>query len=254
MSSQRRTGILGGTFDPIHLGHLGAAEVGRLALKLDEILIVPSHLPPHRAARPRASGYHRFAMVALAVSDRVAYSASDLELLTPGPSYTSVTLKRLHAAGFGPAELFVITGADAFADIATWRDYPALLDAAHFIVVSRPGHPVGALRERLPALAGRMIDAAPAHPMPAADPPAATTMTGGAAARELPAFTPAIFLIDARTPEVSSTDIRSRVARGASIAGLVPGEVERHIRRHRLYAQPDAHEAGRPGDHKKHFA
>lgn len=250
MSGQRRTGILGGTFDPIHLGHLGAAEVARVGLALDEILVVPSHLPPHRASRPCASSYHRFAMVALAVGERVGYSASDLELLTSGPSYTSVTLERLHAIGVRPAELFFITGADAFADIATWRDYPALLDAAHFVVVSRPGHPAGALRERLQALAARMIDVAPAYQTPAVDPTTAWTVAGAAAPAELRASSPAIFLIDARTPIVSSTDIRSRVARGEPIAGLVTSEVERHIRRHRLYADLEPRAAGRLDDHR----
>ena len=123
-----RLGLLGGTFDPIHMGHLDAAVAARSALALDEVWLVPSRVPPHRHERPHSSPFHRFAMVALAVQEADHLVASDLELGVDGPSYTSGTLERLAAAGWAPWQLFFITGADAFAEIDTWMNYPALLD------------------------------------------------------------------------------------------------------------------------------
>lgn len=215
---EARTGIMGGTFDPIHVGHLDAAVAARAALGLDEVWLVPARVPPHRMAATRASVYHRLAMVGLAARERPGLVASDLEVNAPGPSYTSDTLARLAATGLPPWQIFFITGADAFVEIATWRDYPEILDRAHFAVVSRPGVPVAALAGRLPALASRMI------------PADAAARTARAGARST-----AVWLVDAPTPAVSSTDIRGRAAAGRSLAGLVPAAVEEYIRQHGLY-------------------
>ena len=154
MTPDRRVGILGGTFDPIHCGHLDVGSAAETALGLTELLVLPSHIPPHRP-QPLASSYHRFAMVALAVAGRSRWRASDLELRSAARSYTSETLQRLHAAGFRAAELFFVIGADAFTEIATWKDYPSIFDLAHFAIVSRPGLSVTALAERLPELVAR---------------------------------------------------------------------------------------------------
>lgn len=218
MTGARRIGLLGGTFDPIHLGHLAAAEAARAALLLDEILLLTSHVPPHRP-QPSASVHHRFAMVALAVQDRECLRASDLELLAPGPSYTAATLDRLQASGWQPSQLFFITGADAFAEIATWRRYPAVLDAAHFVVIARAPLTGADVRASVPALAGRMQEASANRPV------GLTSEATG------------IFLVDAVTPDVSSTAVRARCADGLPLDGFVPPAVERHIRRHALYAQ-----------------
>ena len=217
-----RIGLLGGTFDPIHIGHMAAAVAARTTLQLDEVLLLTSHVPPHRP-QPAASVHHRFAMVALAAQSDETLRASDVELLAPGPSYTSATLRRLHARGHAPAQLFFITGADAFAEIATWRQYPDFLDAAHFVVVDRPGRPATSIRDVLPALAPRMRDASPAEVL-LADGRASTS----------------IFLVNQPTPDVSSTAIRTRCAEGQPITGLVPPAVERHIHRHALYHTRDA--------------
>jgi nicotinate-nucleotide adenylyltransferase len=208
-----RRGVLGGTFDPIHHGHLDVAEAAARALGLDEVLIVPSLVPPHREP-PRASAPHRFAMAALAIQDRPAFRVSDLELLAPGPSYTADTIERLAASGADLDTMFFVTGADAFRDIATWKDYPRLLDRCHFVAVSRPGSPAGDLRARLPSLAARMR-----HP------PVQTT-------RE-----PGIFLVEAPTAAVSSTDVRHRLRRGLEVTDLVPAAVAAHIARHGLYRE-----------------
>jgi nicotinate-nucleotide adenylyltransferase len=218
-SSEPHVGILGGTFDPIHLGHLAAGEAACTALGLTEVLVIPSHHPPHRRIEPEASGYHRFAMVALALADRPRFLVSDVELRATSWSYTSVTLRRLHQTAFDALQLFFITGADAFAEIATWNDYPAILDLAHFAVVSRPGHPVSALPDQLPTLRDRMIMRQAAG-------------TGDACGK---ADRTRIWLVDARTPDVSSTEVRRRARAGQPLAGLVPAPVEQYIERHQLY-------------------
>ena len=211
----RRTGILGGTFDPIHVGHLEAAAVALRALRLDELVLMPAMTPPHRQSQPKASAFHRFAMVALAVSDRDDLIVSDDELRSEGPSYTSDTLARLHATGLAPTELFFVLGSDAFSDIAAWHHYPHVLDAAHFVVVTRPGTTVADIQRRVPELAPRIIDAA--------------AFAGSANG------TPRIVVVSATTPDVSSTEIRRRVAAGESLSGLTPAAVITHIDRHRLY-------------------
>ena len=211
----RRIGILGGTLDPVHAGHLEVASVARTALSLDLVQLMPSMTPPHRHLQPQASPFHRFAMVALAVAEREGLLASDDELCTAGPSYTSDTLARWHGRGFAPTELFFVLGADAFADIAAWYRYPAVLDSAHFVVVARPGTSLVELQSQLPALRSRMCD-------------------GSSVTSESPG-TPRIMLLSASTPDVSSTEIRRRVAAGERLDGLTPPAVIAHIERHRLY-------------------
>ena len=170
-----------------------------------------------------ASPYHRFAMAALAVSGLPRVEVSDDELRAEGPSYTADTLERLHARGYRPAGIFFIIGADAFADIATWKRYPAVLDLAHFVVVSRPGHDLEALAERLPELRDRMR---------AAGAPARTD------AGTL------VFLLRVPTPDVSSTLVRERLRRGETLAGLVPPLVDHHIHQHHLYSPSPETPAG----------
>jgi nicotinate-nucleotide adenylyltransferase len=217
MTSPARLGILGGTLDPVHAGHLEAALAARRLLALDRVLVMPTRVPPHRPTQPVASRYHRFAMAALAVLPIDGFEVSDVELSAPGTSYTSDTLTRLHARGLAPSQIFFITGADAFAEIATWHRYPGVLDMAHFVVVSRPPHDAVALEAGLPALADRMRK------------PAAGAPSGSATV---------IFLVNAPTPDVSSTEIRRRLRAGGSISGLVPEAVETYIRKHRLYSAP----------------
>lgn len=204
MSESRRLGVLGGTFDPIHVGHLDAAGAARQALALDDVLFVPAHDPPHRATDPLATAFHRFALVALAIDGHPGYRVSDVELRRSGPSYTVTTLRALHDAGWKASQLFFILGADAFAEIATWHEYPAVLDCANFAVIARPR---------------AKITAAAARPAPGAG-------TG-------------IYHVEARTRDVSSTTIRARLAAGQPIDDLVPAAVARHIRVHHLYGAAD---------------
>jgi len=214
MTGTPRIGVMGGTFDPIHAGHVAAAFGAERALGLEQILLIPSSLPPHRSDRPRVGPYHRFAMVALAAAPHAHWTVSDAELERAGPSFSYDTLAGLAQSGVTASQIFFIIGTDAFAEIATWSRYPAVLDLAHFAVVARPGMTVDALRQRLPALADRMVTPD-------------TLPDGGPGTR--------IILVTAETPDVSSTAIRARAATDQPIAGLVPAAVASYIARHGLY-------------------
>jgi nicotinate-nucleotide adenylyltransferase len=211
--SIRRIGILGGTFDPIHWGHLEAAFAAESSLNLMRVLVIPSSMPPHRP-QPYASSFHRFAMASFAVAGRAGWRVSDLELRDEARSYTSATLQKFHERGYKASELYFIVGSDAFADIMSWMNYPLILDMAHFAVVSRPGHPIDDIPHRLPQLASRMVR----PPLDA-----------------ISHIDPMIVLIDAPTADVSSSAIRDRRARGESLATLVPDPVRQHIEQHGLY-------------------
>jgi nicotinate-nucleotide adenylyltransferase len=220
MNPAGRIGLLGGTLDPIHVGHVETAKAAAVALGLERVIVLPSRVPPHRVLQPVASCYHRFAMAALAVNGSDGLAVSDLELCAPGPSYTVDTLTRFReSTGAGASQIFFITGADAFAEIETWHRYPQVLDLSNFVVVSRPGCPAATMRPRLPRLADRMID----------------VRGSGPGARDT-----GIFLLDAATPDVSSTEVRRRLASGESVNGLVPVSVERHILQHGLYMKATA--------------
>ena len=210
-----RLGILGGTFDPVHFGHLDAADAASAALTLDEIVLVPAHDQPLRVVEPRATAYHRFALAVLAVADRPEYYVSDMELLRQGRSFTENTLRAMHASGWQGSQLFFILGTDAFAGIAAWHGYPAFLDLAHFVVIARPGTSIEDATLRTPELRARMAPAASEH----------VGFDGPAR----------IFLVQARTRDVSSTTIRERLAAGQPIHDLVPPPVARHIYKHHLY-------------------
>jgi nicotinate-nucleotide adenylyltransferase len=214
MTTATRIGVLGGTFDPIHYGHLDAAEAARTALRLDQVCVLPSHDPPHRTASPLASAYHRFALAALAVQDLPGYRVSDMELTRSGHSYTADSLRALHATGWTPSQIFFILGADAFAEIATWREFPAVLDGAHYVVVARPGTRLEDAAARTPALRDRLQGVGDAIP--------ADGKTR-------------VILVEARTRDISSTMIRARLTTRQAIDDLVPSAVARHIVIHHLY-------------------
>lgn len=208
-----RIGILGGTFDPVHRGHVDMGRAAWDALALTTLLVVPALKPPHREA-PFASSHHRFAMVGLSVVTEPQWRASDIELRRAPPSYTSDTLAQFHERGYAASELFFIIGADAFADVPSWKDYPLILSRASFAVVARPGYPVEDVPLQLPRLAPHMVRT-----------PTDLTVPAG----------PRVFLIDAPTADVSSTAVRHHRAAGRSIAGMVPPLVQQHIERHNLY-------------------
>lgn len=209
-------GVLGGTFDPIHNGHITAGLRAQSALHLDHVMLVPSRIPPHRNAG--ASPEDRLAMAGLVAAEHPGWTAADIELTRDGPSYTFDTLTALRATS--TSQLFFIIGADAFAEIATWSRYPAVLDLAHFAVVARPGITLHSLQARVPDLADRMTTPGQFKPE---------------AARSLPDEKTRVILIETATPDVSSTEIRRRVRAGDSIGDLVPESVAAYVSTHRLY-------------------
>ena len=236
MTSSRRIGLLGGMFDPIHCGHLDVGSAAEQALNLTAMLVLPSNIPPHRP-QPVASSHHRFAMAAMAIAGRRGWRALDLELRQDVPSYTSDTLRHFQASGFDPSELFFITGADAFLEIATWHDYPAVLDLAHFAVVARPRVPVSELAAQLPALAPRMRQAGVVTVTASARATAVRQSVTQRRKADTP-FGTCIFLIEAVTADVSSTAIRRARQAHQSIVGSVPLPVQQHIEQHGLYEDP----------------
>jgi nicotinate-nucleotide adenylyltransferase len=211
-------GLFGGTFDPIHLGHLrAAAEVRRLA-RLDRILFIPSFLPPHKAPATGASPADRLRMVELACRRRKGFEASPIEVEAREKSYSILTLRKVRALS-PAARLFFILGVDAFLDIGTWREYEKVLEECLFIVMGRPGFELdrargvlgGTLRESMGPLAA-----------------------GQGLAGPLPPRT-RIFLAPIRALDISSTAIRERIRRGETLDGLVPRPVDAYIRKHQLY-------------------
>jgi nicotinate-nucleotide adenylyltransferase len=212
-------GLFGGTFDPIHLGHLRAAAEVRRRAKLDRILFIPSYLPPHKKTGAAASAADRLRMVEIACRRQAGFEASAIEVDAREKSYSILTLRKLRALA-PEARLFFILGVDAFLDIGTWREYHRVLEECYFIVMGRPGFDLDRARD---VLAGGLRDAI--GPLP----------TGGAAAAgTLPPHI-RIFLAPIRALDISSTDIRSRVHRGLSLDGLVPKSVADYIRDRQLY-------------------
>jgi len=217
-------GLLGGTFDPIHYGHLRFAEDARAAIGLREVLLVPAGDPPHRA-RPRTLAADRLAMVRLAASDFAGLRADDRELRRAGPSYTVLTLEELRAES-GDTPICLLLGMDALAELQTWHRWQDLFGLAHLVAAARPGRAAGGTLP--PALAqawhARLATAA----VELAVAPSGRT-----------------FYLPIRPHVISATDLRARLARGERPADLLPPSVLAYIESHQLYrndpALTDAH-------------
>jgi nicotinate-nucleotide adenylyltransferase len=215
-----RIGLLGGTFNPVHSGHLRAAEEVRRRAGLRRVLFVPSYVPPHKQSAEIASPEDRFAMVRLAVKGHPAFEASAVEIDAQETSYSIITLNKVKAL-HRDSRVFFIVGIDAFLEIGTWRSYRELLTQCHFIVMSRPGYGLDEARRALPGDYAETILDFP-EPGPLAD--------------EL-VDKYRIFLVAIEALDISSTDIRRRVRQGQPIAGLVPEAVDFYIGKKRLYQE-----------------
>jgi nicotinate-nucleotide adenylyltransferase len=221
---EERIGLLGGTFNPGHLGHIRAAEIVRDRFGLDRVLLIPSAIPPHKEAGDVAPARDRLRMIELACAGRPRLQASDLEVRARGRSYSILTLRRV--AGLYPrARVFFILGSDAFAEIDTWRDYEQVLEQCPFIVVSRPG---AALGEAARVLGGRLRDRMVV--LGPRDVPDESQVRPGR-----------IFLLAIDALDVSSTEIRLRLRQGRPVAGLVPPTVDEYLHQHQLYKETMAH-------------
>jgi len=193
---------MGGTFDPIHHGHLMAAEEARWQFDLDEVLFVPTGQPWMKSERAVSPPEDRYLMVVIATSANPRFAVSRLEIERDGPTYTVDTLRAI-AAERGDVELFFITGADAMLEILQWKDPEEALELAHFIAATRPGYDLSAFERGAPT----------EHP--------------NVSVMQIPALA------------ISSTDIRRRVANGAPIRYLVPEGVQTYIAKAHLYQEAE---------------
>jgi len=197
-----RLGLMGGTFDPIHYGHLVIAEVARVEFGLERVLWIPSGDPPHKPGQVHTPKEDRYAMVLLATAANPWFEVSRIELERPGRTYTFDTLQTLRGA-YPEAELFFITGADAILEILTWRRHEEVVQLCEFIAATRPGYDLRRMATMLPA---------------------------GYRAR--------IHTLEAPCVDISSTLIRSRLEAGEPVRYLLPEEVETYVRKRGLYGAP----------------
>ena len=208
-------GVFGGTFDPIHYGHLRLAEAAREALGLTRVRLIPAGQPPHRAT-PGAAGPHRLAMARLAAADNPAFEVDPAEVEAEEASYTILSLERLRAE-LGPRQpLVLLLGVDAFLGLPGWRRWTELFDFAHLAVANRPGYSLGGAT--MPAALAEQVTRRQAPP---------DTLQHAPAGR-LVQF--------AMTPlAISATDLRARCTAGQSLRYLLPPPVIDYISRHQLY-------------------
>jgi nicotinate-nucleotide adenylyltransferase len=198
-------GIMGGTFDPIHFGHLRAADEVLEGFGLEKVIFVPSGRPPHKPSGSVASPMHRYIMTQLATSDHPHFRVSRVEIDREGTSYTVDTLKALRQQHKPPQTLYFITGLDAILQISTWKNHLDLFDLSDFIAVTRPGYSPEGLHDLRNTLGASRF--AKIHFFP-------------------------ITLLD-----ITSTEIRRKVREGKSIRYLVPDPVANFIEKERLYFQ-----------------
>ena len=218
-----RLGIFGGTFNPIHQGHLAIAEEARRAIGLDKVLFIPAGHPSHKKDEEVIPSHHRLEMVRLAVRDHPHFEVSEIEVRRSGESYTVETIEALKAAYPAGTDLFTILGVDAFSHFPAWREPNRLLTLCHFIIVSRPGFHFRDLI-RLPYLQS-------------ADPAKLTELDEKREERYTLSLSPSTDLILLRVGArvVSASEIRSYLSGGKQKRNLLPLPVESYIIRNRLY-------------------
>lgn len=199
-----RIGILGGTFNPVHIGHLILAQSAVEAFDLERVLFVPCGTPPHKSASVLIAAEHRLAMVEAAIEGDLRFEALDIEVRRPGISYAVDTVTQIRQQ-YKTAELFFIIGSDTLPELHLWREIHALFALCRFVTFARPGFDVAALKPEALQLEERW---------------ARVLLEGVTSGRQI---------------DVSSSDIRYRIAEGLGIRYLVPREVEMYIAEHRLY-------------------
>jgi nicotinate-nucleotide adenylyltransferase len=200
----KRLGVMGGTFDPIHHGHLVTAEAALWQFGLDEVVFVPTGSPWMKTEREVTSPEDRYLMTVIATASNPFFSVSRIEVDRPGPTYTVESLEQLRAQAKEPVELFFITGADAMLEIFQWKDPEEVLASAHFIAATRPGYDLAGFESRAP------------------------TANPNISVMNIPALA------------ISSTEIRRRVQEGEPIRYLLPEGVQTYIEKAGLYRGPEA--------------
>lgn len=203
----KRTGVFGGTFDPVHIGHLAAAQAALETLGLDRVVFVPAGRPPHKLGRRLSESRHRLAMVRLAIKGNSRFAASASEIVSPGPSFTVNTLERIASDGKGQ-RLHLLIGTDQAQQLDTWMNPERIFSLAEVDVLARPGYQANMIPGRWRDLVRTV---------------------------EIPRL------------EVSSSLIRGLASKGRSVAYLVPAPVAAYIARHGLYRGGKPKNTGRHG-------
>jgi nicotinate-nucleotide adenylyltransferase len=201
--------ILGGTFDPIHNGHLAAAQSVAITFQVDEVHFVPAFSPPHKHVQQITSPFHRFAMVALATSPIDRFRTSTIEVDAFEKRYTVQTLEAMKRS-YPSAQLLFIIGTDMYQELESWKDYRRLFELAHLAIVNRPGF---SFREDLAPF--QVVTKIQAVPLPAE---------------------PAVFYLPFVEQPISSTEIRDDRRRGVQISQWLPPMVWNYIEKHKLYS------------------
>ena len=224
MCAQKRIGLYGGTFDPVHVGHLEVARRVSQLFEIEKVIFIPAQMAPHKIGRPVTEPIHRYAMLALATQNDPQLTISSFELDNPDRRYTVDTVEHFQRALDKETELFFIMGADSWSEITTWREWERLLTMTNHIVVTRPGFEpvtthVGAVGERIVDLRGTSTKAAPGRRRP-----------------------PGIFFTDVVMKDVSATRIRRLASEGRSeeLSDLLPPPVLDYIKKYGIYELNEA--------------
>lgn len=204
-NGRQRYAIMGGTFDPIHFGHLAAAETVREVLQCQKVIFIPSGNPPHKTDRILTQAQHRYAMTVAATENNPYFEVSEIEIDRTGYTYTWDTINELEAYYKNQVELLFITGADALLEVETWYKAEEVLKHCSFAAVTRPGYDKSKLEQKLHDLQSK--------------------------------YGSSLFIVDVPGLNISSTDIRNRIKYGSSIKYLVPEAIEQYIAKHGLYKE-----------------
>ena len=215
----KRAAIYGGTFDPVHNGHLKVARGVQRLFELDEVILIPAYVPPHKRGAGITSAFHRFAMLALATEDDERLTISTAELDQPDRPYAVETVARLQEMLGNECRLFFVMGADSWSEITTWREWQRLLTMCDHIVVTRPGYKLPADEARAKVADVRGKDAVAIQEIVTAS------------------SSPQVFLTDAVWEDVSATAIRAAAKneKPSQLTSMVPPEVANYIEKYELY-------------------
>ncbi|MFA5523925.1 MAG: nicotinate-nucleotide adenylyltransferase [Tissierellales bacterium] len=199
----KKYGIMGGTFDPIHVGHLVIAEEIRCKFKLDKVIFIPAGNPPHKDSSRITSGEHRLQMTLLATISNPFFDVSTIELEKEEITYTIDTIKEFRTSCMDTAEFYFITGADSLLELSTWKDVDQLLSMCKFVAATRPGFQLEKIETKVRELESK--------------------------------YNKGIYTVSVPALQISSTDIRKRIKEGRAVKYLLPESVESYIIKHKLY-------------------
>ncbi len=201
----QKIGIMGGTFDPIHIGHLVIAEEVRYRFNLDKVIFIPAGNPPHKEYNNITAGRHRYQMTLLATIDNPYFDVSSIELERKGVTYTIDTITALREKCDVDVDYYFITGADSIIELSTWKDVDKLLNLCKFVAATRPGFDIAKIEEKITELENK--------------------------------YKKNIYSLSVPALQISSTDIRNRINQGATVKYLLPESVEYYINKHELYKE-----------------